>query len=80
VLGRRYRPTRDVAAVTADIAAAPAGHAGKTYWLTGPELITNYDVAAALTNLLGRTITYQELTFEEDKYAMDPRRPPRPKR
>ena len=61
---------RDVAAVAAQIAAAPAGHAARTYWLTGPGLISNYDVAAALSRLLGRTITYQELTFEENKDAM----------
>jgi uncharacterized protein YbjT (DUF2867 family) len=61
---------RDVAAVAAEIAAAPAGHAGKTYWLTGPGLISNYDVAAVLSKLLGRTITYRELTFEENKDAM----------
>jgi uncharacterized protein YbjT (DUF2867 family) len=61
---------RDVAAVAAEIATAPTGHAGKTYWLTGPELISNYDVAAVLSELLGRTITYRELTFEENKDAM----------
>jgi uncharacterized protein YbjT (DUF2867 family) len=61
---------RDVAAVAAEIAAAPAGHAGQTYWLTGPGLISNYDVAAELSKLLGRTITYRELTFEENKDAM----------
>jgi uncharacterized protein YbjT (DUF2867 family) len=61
---------RDVAAVAAQIAALPASHAGKTYWLTGPELISNYDVAAVLSKLLGRTITYRELTFEENKDAM----------
>jgi len=61
---------RDVAAVAAAIAAAPAGHAGQTYWLTGPGLISNYDVAAVLSKLLGRTITYRELTFEENKDAM----------
>ena len=62
--------TRDVAAVAAGIAAAPAGHAGKTYWLTGPALISNYDVAGVLSTLLGRTITYRELTFEENKDVM----------
>src|ERR1700722_1896436 len=36
---------RDVAAVAATIAAAPAPHAGKTHWLTGPELLSNYDGA-----------------------------------
>jgi uncharacterized protein YbjT (DUF2867 family) len=61
---------RDVAAVAATIAASPAAHAGRTYWLTGPELLSNYDVAAVLSKLLGRTITYRELTFEENKDAM----------
>ena len=61
---------RDVAAVAAEIAASPDPHAGQTYWLTGPELVSNYDVAAVLSRLLGRTITYRELTFEESKDAM----------
>jgi uncharacterized protein YbjT (DUF2867 family) len=61
---------RDVAAVAASIAASPAPHAGKTYWLTGPALISYYDVAAVLPKLLGRTITYRELTFDQDKDAM----------
>jgi uncharacterized protein YbjT (DUF2867 family) len=61
---------RDVAAVAAEIITSPAAHAGKTYWLTGPELLSNYDVATALSKLLGRTITYRELTFEENKDAM----------
>jgi uncharacterized protein YbjT (DUF2867 family) len=61
---------RDVAAVAAEIAASPASHAGKTYWLTGPELISNYDVAEVLSKLLGRTITYTELSFDENKNAM----------
>jgi len=61
---------RDVGAVAAGIAASPAPHAGKTYWLTGPELISNYDVAAVLSKLLGRIITYRELTFGEDRDTM----------
>jgi len=61
---------RDVAAVAAAVAAAPAPHAGKTYWLTGPELISNNDVAAVLSNLLGRTITYRQLSFDEDNDTM----------
>jgi uncharacterized protein YbjT (DUF2867 family) len=51
-------------------ATSKASADGKTYWLTGPELISNYDVAAVLSELLGRTITYRELTFEENKDAM----------
>ena len=62
--------TRDVAAVAAAIAASPGAHAGQTYWLTGPELVSNYDVAAVLSRLLGRTVTYRELSFEESMAAM----------
>jgi uncharacterized protein YbjT (DUF2867 family) len=61
---------RDVGAVAAEIAASPSAHAGKTYWLTGPELISNYDVAAVLSDLLGRAVTYAELSFEENRDAM----------
>jgi uncharacterized protein YbjT (DUF2867 family) len=56
--------------VVAKIAAAPEEHTGKTYWLTGPELVSNYDVADVLSELLGRTITYRELTVEENKDAL----------
>src|SRR6202453_971084 len=62
--------TRDVAAVAAEIATAPTPHAGQTYWLSGPEAISNYDVAETLSELLGRTITYTELTFDENREAM----------
>jgi uncharacterized protein YbjT (DUF2867 family) len=61
---------RDVAAVAAEIAVAPAPHAGKAYWLSGPDLISNYDVAALLSELLGRTVSYTELGFDENKEAM----------
>jgi uncharacterized protein YbjT (DUF2867 family) len=61
---------RDVGAVAAKIAASSAPHVGKTYWLSGPELISNYDVADVLSRLLARTITYRELSFDENKNAM----------
>jgi uncharacterized protein YbjT (DUF2867 family) len=61
---------RDVAAVAAAVAASPGPHAGKTYHLTGPELITNDDVAAVLSKLLGRAVTYRHLSFSEDRDAM----------
>lgn len=62
--------TRDVAAVAAEIAASPATHRGKTYPLTGPELLSHVDVAAVLSEVLGKTITYREVSSEEDKNAM----------
>ncbi len=61
---------RDVGAVAAEIAVSPAPHVGETRWLSGPELISNYYVAEVLSRLLGRVITYRELTFDENKNAM----------
>jgi uncharacterized protein YbjT (DUF2867 family) len=39
----------DVAAVAAEISVSPAGHAGKTYWPTGPESLSGKDVAEIFT-------------------------------
>jgi uncharacterized protein YbjT (DUF2867 family) len=61
---------RDVGAVAAEVAASPAAHAKQTYWLTGPELVSYSDVAAVLSELLGRPITFRALSPEEDKEAM----------
>ena len=61
---------RDVAAVAAQIATHPDGHAGKTYWITGPELLSYGDVADILTGVLHRTITFSARTAEEDRDAM----------
>jgi uncharacterized protein YbjT (DUF2867 family) len=61
---------RDVAAVAAEIAAAPGEHAGRTYRLTGPALISYADVAAVLSEVLGRPVAYQPVSFDEDRAAM----------
>lgn len=61
---------RDVAAVAAEIAASPSAHAGKTYWPTGPEVLSGTEVAAVLSTVLGRTITFHPITFEEQRQAM----------
>jgi uncharacterized protein YbjT (DUF2867 family) len=61
---------RDVAAVAAEIAASPTPHAGKTYWPTGPEVLTGAEVAGGLSKVLGRPITFHPITFEEQKEAM----------
>ena len=60
---------RDVAGVAAEIAASPSAHAGKTYCPTGPETLTGTEVAAVLSKVLGRTITFHPLTFEQQKQA-----------
>jgi len=62
--------TRDVAAVAARIAAGPGAHTGKTYWPTGPQSLSYADAADVLSRVLGRRITFQPLTFDEQKQAM----------
>ena len=61
---------RDVASAAAQIALSPAGHAGKTYWPTGPESLSGKDVAEVFTKVLGRLITFQSISYEEQKRAM----------
>jgi uncharacterized protein YbjT (DUF2867 family) len=61
---------RDVAAVAAEVATVPQAHAGRTYRLTGPALITYADVATVLSEVLGRPVQYRTLSFEEDRAAM----------
>jgi uncharacterized protein YbjT (DUF2867 family) len=61
---------RDIGAVAATIAAAPTAHIGRTYRLTGPTLITYAEIAAVLTGLLGRTITFRPQTAEQDVQGM----------
>jgi uncharacterized protein YbjT (DUF2867 family) len=61
---------RDVAAVAAEIAGSPTAHVGKTYSPTGPQLLTYSDVAATLSKVLDRPITFSTRTVEEDKQAM----------
>ena len=65
-----YIDARDVAAVAVEIAALPEPHSGKTYWPTGPELLSGTDVAAVFSKVLGRPITFHTLAFEEQKQAM----------
>ena len=62
--------TRDVAAVAAEIAASPTAHAGKTYWPTGPEVLSATEVAAVFSRLFGRTITFHPITVAQQKQAM----------
>jgi uncharacterized protein YbjT (DUF2867 family) len=61
---------RDVAAVAAQIAVAPARYAGKTYWPTGPERLSYADAAAILSAVLGRLVTFHPLTFDEERQVM----------
>ena len=55
---------RDIAAV-ATAALTGDGYAGATYPLTGPESLTHPDMAERLTNALGRTVPFREITPDE---------------
>ena len=55
---------RDIAAV-ATVALTDDEYAGAIYSLTGPESLTHSDLAARLTNALGRTVPFREITSDE---------------
>ena len=69
---------RDVAAVAVEVARAPAAHAGRTYWPTGPGLVTYGDIADTLTELLGHPVEYRRVTPDEHRDAMLAAGLPRP--
>src|SRR5690348_16407572 len=57
--------TRAIAAVAAEVLLHAEEHAGKKYFLTGGAAIGYADVAGALSEATGRTITYRPITLEE---------------
>jgi uncharacterized protein YbjT (DUF2867 family) len=61
---------RDVAATAAAVAAEASAHAGRGYWLSGPDLITYEDVAEELSDALGHEIEYRRTTPVEHRAAM----------
>lgn len=62
--------TRDVAAVSAAVFANPSAHAGKAYTITGPEALTNKRVAAILSEVTGKTVTYVDVPEDTARDSM----------
>ena len=60
---------RDIAAVAAQILTAD-GHAGKTYTLTGSELLNYSQVAAKLSQVLGRSVRYVAITQQQLRQSL----------
>jgi uncharacterized protein YbjT (DUF2867 family) len=60
---------RDIVESAAKVLTAD-GHQGKTYELTGPASISFHDVAAALSNALGKEVKYVDVPLEAGKEAM----------
>jgi uncharacterized protein YbjT (DUF2867 family) len=61
--------TRDIAAVAAATLTQP-GHESKKYVLTGPAALSYYDVAAVLSDVLGRRVEYVADSLEEARDRM----------
>lgn len=61
---------RDIAAV-AGKALTGAGHEGQAYTLTGPEALSNYEVAAILSDVLGREIKYVDVPEQQARQGME---------
>ncbi|MBB5786429.1 NAD(P)H-binding protein [Jiangella mangrovi] len=56
----------DIAAVAAvALTSAADEHAGREYWLTGPEALTAPQKVAVLAEVLGRPIRFEELTRDQ---------------
>ncbi len=60
---------RDIAAVAVQALMHPE-HAGRAYTLTGPEAVTYDELAATLSQALGRTVTHVDLPPNELRYGM----------
>jgi uncharacterized protein YbjT (DUF2867 family) len=56
---------RDVAEVVTTVLTAPAAHTGRVYELTGAASRDLTAMASELSDVLGRTITYVDVPFEE---------------
>jgi len=61
--------TRDIAAV-AVAALTNTGHEGKAYVITGPEALSNQQVASILSQVLGRTINYVDVPEDAARQGM----------
>jgi uncharacterized protein YbjT (DUF2867 family) len=56
---------RDIAAVAAEVLLHPEAHAGKKYFLTGGQAVGYADLAVALSEATGRSVTYRPISMEE---------------
>jgi len=68
---------RDIARVAAAVLTG-SGHAGKAYELTGPDALTYGDMAAALTRVLGKPVSYVAISDDDFRRAMAPSGMPAP--
>lgn len=60
---------RDIAAVCVEVLTGQ-GHAGKSYEITGPEVLTFHDVAARFSEVLGEKIEYVPMPMDQFRQRM----------
>jgi uncharacterized protein YbjT (DUF2867 family) len=60
---------RDIARVAAAVLTS-SGHSGKAYELTGPEALTYGEMAATLTRVLGKPVSYVAISDDDFRKAM----------
>jgi uncharacterized protein YbjT (DUF2867 family) len=60
---------RDIARVAAAVLTG-SGHAGKAYELTGPEALTYGEMAATLSRVLGRPVSYVAISDDDFRKAL----------
>ncbi|MBN8280826.1 MAG: NmrA family NAD(P)-binding protein, partial [Gammaproteobacteria bacterium] len=65
---------RDIGAVCAEVLAgqgpAGKGHAGQSYEITGPEVLTFHEVAAQFTEVLGKPVRYVPMPMAQFRERM----------
>jgi uncharacterized protein YbjT (DUF2867 family) len=60
---------RDIGAVCAEVLTGK-GHAGKSYEITGPEVLTFHDVAERFSEVLGEKVEYVPMPIEQFRERM----------
>ena len=60
---------RDIAAI-AVAALTESGHEGKIYDVTGPEALSNFEIADILTSVTGKKITYVPVSDDDARQSM----------
>lgn len=64
-----YVDTRDIAAVGVE-ALTSEGHEGKVYDITGPEALSNYEVAQLLSEVTGKQVEFVDVPESDAKKGM----------
>jgi uncharacterized protein YbjT (DUF2867 family) len=60
---------RDIGAVCAEVLTGE-GHTGQSYEITGPEILTFYDVAERFSEVLGEKVEYVPMPMEQFRERM----------